>query len=52
MGHSQYSGVVIVCDGTVDTSEKLGRVLFNDPASCAVPMRAVTSQGKAPKTTT
>ena len=33
MGYSQHAGVVIVCDGTADASEKLGRVLFNDPAT-------------------
>jgi urocanate hydratase len=33
MGYSQHSGVVIVCDGTADAAEKLGRVLFNDPAT-------------------
>ena len=33
MGYSQHSGVVIVADGTAEASEKLGRVLFNDPAT-------------------
>ena len=33
MGYSQHSGVVIVADGTQDAAEKLGRVLFNDPAT-------------------
>ena len=33
MGYSQHSGVVIVADGTADAAEKLGRVLFNDPAT-------------------
>lgn len=33
MGYSQHSGVVIVADGTTAASEKLGRVLFNDPAT-------------------
>src|SRR6187402_2313537 len=33
MGYSQHSGVVIVCDGTAEASEKLARVLFNDPAT-------------------
>ena len=33
MGYSQHAGVVIVCYGTADASEKLGRVLFNHPAT-------------------
>jgi len=33
MGYSQHAGVVIVADGTDDAREKLGRVLWNDPAS-------------------
>ncbi len=33
MGYSQHAGVVIVADGTSDAAEKLGRVLFNDPAT-------------------
>jgi len=33
MGYSQHSGVVIVCDGTAEASQRLGRVLFNDPAT-------------------
>ena len=33
MGYSQHSGVVIVADGTADAADKLGRVLFNDPAT-------------------
>ena len=33
MGYSQHSGVVIVADGTPDAADKLGRVLFNDPAT-------------------
>ena len=33
MGYSQHSGVVIVADGTPEASDKLGRVLFNDPAT-------------------
>ncbi|MBX3115274.1 MAG: urocanate hydratase [Fimbriimonadaceae bacterium] len=32
MGYSQHSGVVIVADGSVETDERLARVLFNDPA--------------------
>ncbi|MBX3659148.1 MAG: urocanate hydratase [Ramlibacter sp.] len=33
MGYSQHSGVVICADGTDEATEKLGRVLFNDPAT-------------------
>ncbi|MEI6762379.1 MAG: urocanate hydratase [Betaproteobacteria bacterium] len=33
MGYSQHSGVVIVCDGSVEADERIARVLFNDPAT-------------------
>ncbi|MDE1963382.1 MAG: urocanate hydratase [Xanthomonadaceae bacterium] len=33
MGYSQHSGVVIVCDGSAEADERIGRVLWNDPAS-------------------
>ncbi|MCR9214003.1 MAG: urocanate hydratase [Proteobacteria bacterium] len=33
MGFSQHAGMVIVCDGTKEADERIGRVLFNDPAS-------------------
>ena len=33
MGYSQHSGVVICADGTDAAAEKLGRVLWNDPAT-------------------
>jgi urocanate hydratase len=33
MGYSQHSGMVIVADGTADAAERLGRVLWNDPAT-------------------
>jgi urocanate hydratase len=33
MGYSQHSGVVIVADGTPAAAERLGRVLWNDPAT-------------------
>ncbi|AHI77540.1 urocanate hydratase [Burkholderia thailandensis USAMRU Malaysia  len=33
MGFSQHAGVVIVADGTDAAHERLGRVLFNDPAT-------------------
>jgi len=33
MGFSQHSGMVIVCDGTEDADRRIGRVLWNDPAT-------------------
>ncbi|PCI32067.1 MAG: urocanate hydratase [Alphaproteobacteria bacterium] len=33
MGFSQHSGMVIVADGTDEAAEKIGRVLWNDPAT-------------------
>ncbi|PCI62422.1 MAG: urocanate hydratase [Kordiimonadales bacterium] len=33
MGYSQHSGVVVLCDGSDDAAEKIGRVLWNDPAT-------------------
>ena len=33
MGFSQHSGMVIVCDGSDDAAERVGRVLRNDPAT-------------------
>jgi len=33
MGYSQHSGMVIVCDGTDDAATRIGRVLWNDPAT-------------------
>jgi urocanate hydratase len=33
MGFSQHSGMVIVADGTPDAARRLGRVLWNDPAT-------------------
>ncbi|UDF35050.1 UNVERIFIED_ORG: urocanate hydratase [Shinella sp. XGS7] len=33
MGFSQHSGVVICCDGSDDAAERVGRVLWNDPAT-------------------
>jgi len=33
MGYSQHAGVVIVADGTPQAAARLGRVLWNDPAS-------------------
>ncbi len=33
MGFSQHAGMVICCDGTEDAARRIGRVLWNDPAS-------------------
>lgn len=33
MGYSQHAGVVIVADGTEEAAARLGRVLWNDPAT-------------------
>lgn len=33
MGFSQHAGMVIVCDGTPEAAARIGRVLWNDPAS-------------------
>ncbi|MGO1161897.1 urocanate hydratase [Brucella pseudogrignonensis] len=33
MGFSQHSGMVICCDGSQDADERIGRVLWNDPAT-------------------
>ncbi|WP_170132319.1 urocanate hydratase [Hoeflea marina] len=33
MGFSQHSGMVICCDGSADAAERVGRVLWNDPAT-------------------
>ena len=33
MGFSQHAGMVIVADGTADAARRLGRVLWNDPAT-------------------
>ena len=33
IGYSQHAGVVIVCDGTDAAVRRIGRVLWNDPAS-------------------
>ncbi len=33
MGFSQHSGMVIVCDGTSEAATRIGRVLWNDPAT-------------------
>ncbi len=33
MGYSQHSGMVIVADGTPEAAARIGRVLWNDPAT-------------------
>jgi urocanate hydratase len=33
MGFSQHAGMVVVCDGTPEAALRIGRVLWNDPAS-------------------
>ncbi len=33
MGYSQHAGLVIVCDGSEDADARIGRVLWNDPAT-------------------
>ena len=33
MGYSQHSGMVICCDGTDAAARRIGRVLWNDPAT-------------------
>jgi urocanate hydratase len=33
MGYSIHAGMVIVCDGTDAAAERIGRVLWNDPAT-------------------
>ena len=33
MGYSQHAGIALVADGSPDASEKIRRVLWNDPAT-------------------
>jgi urocanate hydratase len=33
MGYAQHAGLVIVCDGSEDADRRIGRVLWNDPAT-------------------
>ncbi len=33
IGYSQHAGLVVVCDGTEEAGRRIGRVLWNDPAS-------------------
>ena len=32
MGYSQHAGLVILCDGTEEAAQRIGRTLWNDPA--------------------
>jgi urocanate hydratase len=33
IGYSQHAGMVILCDGTPEAAKRVGRVLWNDPAT-------------------
>ena len=33
IGYSQHAGLVVVCDGSEEAGERIGRVLWNDPAT-------------------
>jgi urocanate hydratase len=33
MGYAQHAGLVIVCDGSEAADRRIGRVLWNDPAT-------------------
>jgi urocanate hydratase len=33
MGYSQHSGIALIADGSLEAAEKIGRVLWNDPAT-------------------
>jgi urocanate hydratase len=33
LGFSQHAGMVVVCDGSDEAAARIGRVLWNDPAS-------------------
>jgi urocanate hydratase len=33
IGYSQHAGIALIADGTPEASEKIGRVLWNDPAT-------------------
>ncbi|MGO9428016.1 MAG: urocanate hydratase, partial [Rhodoblastus sp.] len=33
MGFSQHAGMVVVADGTPEAARRIGRVLWNDPAT-------------------
>ncbi|WP_166208855.1 urocanate hydratase [Cognatiluteimonas telluris] len=48
MGYSQHSGVVIVCDGSVEADKRIARVLWNDPGT-GVMRHADAGYGEAKK---
>ncbi len=33
MGYSQHSGIALIADGSLEANEKIGRILWNDPAT-------------------
>ena len=33
IGYSQHAGLVVVCDGSAEAGQRIGRVLWNDPAT-------------------
>ena len=33
MGYSQHAGIALLADGSTDAAEKIGRILWNDPAT-------------------
>jgi urocanate hydratase len=33
IGYSQHAGMVVLCDGTPEAAQRVGRVLWNDPAT-------------------
>jgi urocanate hydratase len=33
MGYSQHSGIALIADGSLEAGEKIGRILWNDPAT-------------------
>jgi urocanate hydratase len=49
IGYSQHAGMVVVCDGSDAAARRLERVLTNDPASCAMPTRAMRTPSNAPR---
>ena len=44
MGFSWHAGVVIRTGGTPKAAKRIERVLWNDPASGAMPTQAMTSR--------
>ena len=45
MGYAQHAGLVIVCDGTAEADARIGRVLWNDPASGVIAPRRCRLRG-------